>query len=93
MNAYKSVRNFFVNFRTLDVRSLAVASRSRVRKVAEYSRIGAYRTCTYGKEFLCEQNSGEVSQTRERIAFTLIGLTQKTRIFNKCDIFNGIVLI
>ena len=26
-----------------------------------YSRIGAYRTCTYGKEFPCEQNSGDVS--------------------------------
>ena len=30
-------------------------------KVAEYNRIGTYRTCTYGKEFPCEQNSGDVT--------------------------------
>ena len=39
----------------LDVRSLAVASRSRQseteRKVADYSRIDTYRTCTSGKYF------------------------------------------
>ena len=35
----------------LDVRSLAVASRSTVRKAADCSQSGAYRTYTYGKEF------------------------------------------
>ena len=45
----------------------AVASRSRqseMELVADYSRIGAYRTCTSGKDFPCEhcaQNSGDVS--------------------------------
>ena len=37
---------------------------STVRKAADYSRIGAYRTCAYGKEFPCEQNSGDVSQIK-----------------------------
>ena len=44
--------------------TLAVASRSRQSEVADYSRIGAYRTCTSGKDFPCEhcaQNSGDVS--------------------------------
>ena len=54
------VTNIFV---ILDVRSLTVVSRSRQsRKVAAYSGIGAYQTCTYGKEFPCEQNSGDVSR-------------------------------
>ena len=55
-----------------DVRSLAVDSMSRVdldsqkrSGVANYSRIGAYRTCTSVKDFrheLCAQNSGDVSR-------------------------------
>ena len=47
----------------------AVASRHRQSetecRVAHYSRIGAYRTCTYDMDFprmLCAQNSDDVSR-------------------------------
>ena len=55
-------------FTELGVRSLAVARRSRHSEtewtVTDYSRIGAYRTWTSGKDFpseLCAQNSGDAS--------------------------------
>ena len=41
--------------------TLTHAAKLVVRIIADYSRIGAYRTCTYGKEFPCEQKSGDVS--------------------------------
>ena len=56
------------DIRQLDVRLLAVASLPRQSetewRVSNYSRIGAYRTYTSGKDFpceLCAQNSGDVS--------------------------------
>ena len=55
-------------FKLLGVRSLAVARWSRHSEtewtVTDYSRIGAYRTWTSGKDFpseLCAQNSGDAS--------------------------------
>ena len=41
--------------------TLTHAAKLVVRIIADYSRIGAYRTCTYGKEFPCEQKRGDVS--------------------------------
>ena len=58
-------------FDELGVRSLAVARRSRHSEtewtVTDYSRIGAYRTWTSGKDFpseLCAQNSGDASPVK-----------------------------
>ncbi len=58
-----------VDLYKLDVRSLAVASRPRQSetewRLANYGRIGAYRTRTSGKDFprkMCAQNSGDASR-------------------------------
>ena len=45
-------------------------SQKRSERVANYSQIGAYRTCTSGKGFpckLCAQNSGDMSRIIEVI--------------------------
>ena len=59
------------NCTSLGVRSLAVARRSRHSEtewtVTDYSRIGAYRTWTSGKDFpseLCAQNGGDASPVK-----------------------------
>ena len=56
-------------FKQLDVRSLAAVSRPRQSetewRLANCSRIGAYRTCTSGNDFpceLCAQNCGNISR-------------------------------
>ena len=43
--------------------------------VANYSRIGAYQTCTSGKDLpcdLCAQNSGDVSRIEHAYVVTTI---------------------
>ena len=69
-NSSKPVLIFW-NCIPLGVRSLAVARRSRHSEtewiVTDYSRIGAYRTWTSGKDFpseLCAQNSGDASPVK-----------------------------